>query len=165
MTPLRGKRCVCVAVRGGACMPRPRSAQRVARIERSAKSGSRAIFDANPDFVSLNPGYDNALVPSIAVARRGDDARESSLVRRRHHVDARDPGNARQLLDQLDADALALCRRIGRALEPLHERVGNDRAVEVLLHPARRLGRAQRCDADDQEEVSAVPHVSLSRAA
>ena len=48
----------------------------------------------------------------------------------------------------------ALRSGIGGLLEPLDEGVGDDGAVEVLLHPARRLGRAQRRDPDQQEEAA-----------
>ena len=64
------------------------------------------------------------------------------------------PGDRSKLLDEPDADALPLRRRIGRALEPLHKSIGNDRAVEVLLHPARGFRRAQRGNADEQKKIA-----------
>ncbi len=43
---------------------------------------------------------------------------------------------------------------IGGLLHPLDDRVGNDGAEQVLAHPVRRLGRAQRRDADQQIEAA-----------
>src|SRR5262249_15853451 len=93
------------------------------------------------------------LPPRQPLARLGDNPRHRVLVCRRHHVNPRDAGDRRQLLDQLDGDAFALGGGIGSPLQPLDQAVGNDGAVEALLHPARRFGRAQRRDSDQEKDA------------
>ena len=77
------------------------------------------------------------------------------------------PGDTRRRgkrLDELDADALTLRRRIGRTLEPLHQSLRNDRAAEAPLHPARGFRRAQRGHADEHESevLVSTPAVCIS---
>src|SRR5271166_4197116 len=86
--------------------------------------------------------------------RLSENARQRSLVCRRHQMDAGDAGDCGERLDQPGADALPFGCRIGGALQLLHEAVGNDAAEEVLLHPAGGFGRAQRRNPDQQEKVA-----------
>ena len=66
---------------------------------------------------------------------------------------AGDAGDLRELLQQLGADADALAPRVRRPFEPIDDRVGDDRAEELLLHPARRARRRDRRHADQHREL------------
>src|SRR3954466_6487669 len=69
----------------------------------------------------------------------GDDRRDLGKVHRRHDMSAGDAGNVGQPVQHLDADLAPLELGVGRALEALDERVGDDRAEELVAHPARRF--------------------------
>jgi hypothetical protein len=71
------------------------------------------------------------------LARFGNDARYRGVVDRRHDVNAGDARDGRQFLDQIHGDAFTFGRGIGGALEPFDIFLGDDGAVEMLLHPAR----------------------------
>src|SRR5262249_43878503 len=59
------------------------------------------------------------LPPRQPLAGLGGPPRHRGVVRGRHHVTPRDAGGRRQLLDQLDRDALALGGGIGGLVQPL----------------------------------------------
>jgi hypothetical protein len=85
--------------------------------------------------------------------RRLDRFRNGRVVSRRHDVHAGDAGNGRELLDQLDADAHALVRGIGRLIHARDQRVGDDGAEQAVLYPSRGFCRARRRDADEKREL------------
>ena len=85
--------------------------------------------------------------------------RHCSIVAGRHDVDAGNVRHVRQFAHHVDADATAFRRRIARALQAINQRVGNDGTEQFLLDPARRLGRAQRHDADQDRQF--VGHAVL----
>src|SRR6188508_3749771 len=86
-------------------------------------------------------GSQRPILNELACLR--NHVRDRRLVVRRHHMRARDARHFGKLRDEVDADLLALGRRIAGVFEPLHDVVGNDRAVKLLLDPARRAARAQ----------------------
>jgi len=76
-----------------------------------------------------------------------------------HDVDTADAGNFADFLYQLDADIAPFARLIGSALEARDRTVRDVHPGHVLAHPLRRLGRAQRSDAREDEYLSEQPHI------
>src|SRR6185437_13394282 len=93
--------------------------------------------------------------PLDGLPRPFDDNRHRGVVVRRHDVAAVDLRDLAERGDRLDADAAAFGQRIARAFHARDEGVRNDRAEQLLLHPARRLRRAQWRDADYEMELAA----------
>lgn len=48
------------------------------------------------------------------------------------------PRGLRELLQKLYTDFSAFSLGVGSAFKPIHDPFGDDRTVELLLHPARR---------------------------
>ena len=80
-----------------------------------------------------------------------------------HDMDAGDALHLAQLLDHLDADALALGLLVAGAFEPGDDRVGDMDARDIGAHPARRLGRGQRADAGQDEAALVEAQVAHAR--
>src|SRR5439155_8166785 len=95
----------------------------------------------------------------------GDDRRNLGKVHRRHDMRAGDAGDFGEPVQHLDADLASFAPRVGGFLEARNMRVRDDRAEELLTHPARRACRGNRRDADEDRQVDAgVPyarHVAL----
>jgi hypothetical protein len=70
-------------------------------------------------------------------------------------VRAGDAGNLRQLLQQLDADPRPLLFRVRRLLEALDDGVGDQRAEQLLAHPACRARGGDRRHADEDRQLEA----------
>ena len=100
----------------------------------------------------MRASYFARLIPRGVADHIGD----RRLVARRHDVHAGNAGNGGELAHQVEAEPAALGGGIARRLQPRDRRVGNDGAEQLLAHPARRLGRAQRRDADQERQLDAV---------
>ena len=68
----------------------------------------------------------------------------------RHQVGARAAFDFREALQQLGTDGASLGFLILGALEAFYDRVRNMNAEKVVVHPARRPGRCQWTDADQE---------------
>ena len=93
-------------------------------------------------------------------ARCLDDLRHELFLPVGHDVDAMHALDLADLLDQLDAQALAFgFLLLGRAglLDPLDHRVGDVHPRHGRAHPARRLGRGQGADAHQDEALLVQP--------
>src|SRR5690349_15484505 len=94
-----------------------------------------------------------------------DDRRDLAEVHRRHDVRAGHAGNVGELAQYLDANLAPFALRIARAFEALDEALGDDRAVELVAHPARRARRRNRRDADEDRDAHAMLREALHVAA
>jgi hypothetical protein len=104
------------------------------------------------------PNTARVLARSFTTARaRCDHARDHAFIVRRHDVRAGNAGNGCQLLDEVGANLPSLGGGIARIFQPLDDVVGYDRAVELLLDPARRASRTQRRHADQQRNAIGQP--------
>ena len=130
---------------------RRRRAQAVNRNRRQMSGTSHAdVGDQYPNGGGISSGRGSL----NARTRRRDRLGDRCVIAWRHDVDAGDAANGRKLFDQFDANMQALACGIGGLFQPRDEVVGNDGAVKVVFHPARRFCRAQRIDADQERKLA-----------
>ena len=87
-------------------------------------------------------------------SRPGDDLGHQLLLAVGHEVNAGDPGDLADALNQLDADQPALLALVARTVEAAHDLVGNVHAGHVRAQPPGGARRGQRADADDDEKTA-----------
>src|SRR5690606_20312115 len=96
-----------------------------------------------------------ALPWSAALENAGfvDDLRHIFFLAVGHYMDASDTLDVLDFVDDVDAKALAFGLLVDRAFEARDDGVGDMDARYVAADPARRLGRGQRSDADQNEAL------------
>src|SRR5512145_1314120 len=92
-----------------------------------------------------------ASLPSLHDTGLNDDLRNQLLLAVGHDMHARDALDLADLLDQLDAEPLALGLLVRRALQALDHRIGDVDAGDMRAHPIGRARGGERPDAGEDE--------------
>src|SRR5579883_3506289 len=98
-----------------------------------------------------------------------DDFRDALFLTVRHHMNPADSGDGADFLDEIDAEIAPFARGVSRARHARDDGVRDVQAGDVCAHPLRRLGGAQRTDADqdeyllEQSEILDAAHEGLEQ--